>query len=372
MELHPPFFSANTGIYTSINAPIVLPQLPTIDLVTHLFSTRTTNGGAIALLDSSDGSSISYEELPRIVSSIASGLHLVGIRQKDVVLMLLPNTILFPVIFLAVLKVGAIASPLNPTSTSREINDHVSECPPVTVAFVDCENELKLGSSGIIRIVVKVPQVLNFEHSQFPLFSRFLSSDPTFNPKWALIQQTDSAVLLCSSGTSGPSKRVVVTHGNLISAVELFVRFEASQYVVGGKLQNNVYLCILPMFHIYGLSLFATGLFALGSTVVVMRSRFDAKLASQAIERYKITHLPVVPPMLPRLIRAKKDGRFDFSSLIQLSSGAAPLSDKVISETVDNFPSVDFIQVSEEVISKFYGFNHIILIVCSSLTSTIQ
>lgn len=289
-----------------------------------------------------------------MVSSVASGIQSVGIRQNDVILMLLPNTILFPVIFLAVLKVGAVASPLNPTSTSREINDHISECPGVAIAFVDCENESKLESSGIMRMIVKVPQVLNFEHSQFPLFSRFMSSDPTLNLKRALIQQTDAAVLLCSSGTSGPSKRAVVTHGNLISAVELFVRFEASQYVVGGKSQNSVYLCVLPMSHIYGLSLFATGLFALGSTVVVMRRRFDAQLAGQAIERYKITHLPVVPPMLPRLVRAKKDGRFDFSSLIQLSSGAAPLSDKVISETVANFPSVDFIQVRKELVSKFY------------------
>ncbi|KAG8086768.1 hypothetical protein GUJ93_ZPchr0010g9636 [Zizania palustris] len=96
--------------------------------------------------------------------------------------------------------------------------------------------------------------------------------------------------------------------------VELVVRFEASQYARGAC--ENVYLAALPMFHVYGLSLFAVGLLSLGTTVVVMK-RFDVGEAVRAIERYKVTHLPLVPPVMAALVRATAAGAPPLASLVQ-------------------------------------------------------
>ena len=113
---------------------------------------------------------------------------------------------------------------------------------------------------------------------------------------------------------------------------ELFVWFEASQYEYPSV--DNVYLAVLPMFHIYGLTLFVLGLLSMGTTIVVMR-KFDANEMAKAIDRYKITHLPVVPPLLTVLTaRAKSVTKNAWKSLKQVSSGAAPLSRKSIEEFI--------------------------------------
>ena len=132
-----------------------------------------------------------------------------------------------------------------------------------------------------------------------------------------------------------------MSHKNLVAMVVLFVRFEASQY--GLSCLRNVYLAVLPMFHVNGLSLFAVGLLSLGSTVVVMR-KFAIDEVVRVIDEYKVIHFPVVPPMLTALI-TRANGVNGGESLVQVSSSAAPLSTGVINEFIRAFPNVDFIQV---------------------------
>ncbi|CAN0890176.1 Peroxisomal OPC-8:0-CoA ligase 1 [Linum grandiflorum] len=78
------------------------------------------------------------------------------------------------------------------------------------------------------------------------------------------IEQEDTATLLYSSGTTGERKGVVSYHRNLIAMVQTIVgRFDSAD---GGQ----IFVCTVPMFHIYGLAAFATGLLASGSTIVVL------------------------------------------------------------------------------------------------------
>ena len=271
---------------------------------------------------------------------MACGLQKLGVLQNQVVLILLPNTILYPVIFLGALSMGAVATTMNPLSSPEEIKKSMKGCKLATI-FTTFDNMAKVEELGIG--VVPVPETINFDSRKFSLFDWILSSDPKqfLKPK---IKQTDTGAILHSSGTSGFSKGVVLTHGNLIAVVELFVRFEASQY----KEQSweNVYLAALPMFHVYGLSLFTMGLLSLGSTIVVMR-RFDVEEAVRAIGKFKVTHFPVVPPILGALGRAKHANGSNLRSLKQVSCGAAPLSKKLIHDFLKIFPHVDMIQVMQ-------------------------
>ncbi|KAG9134001.1 hypothetical protein Leryth_004695 [Lithospermum erythrorhizon] len=148
-----------------------------------------------------------------------------------------------------------------------------------------------------------------------------------------------------SSGTTGACKGVVLTHRNFISMVALFVRFESSQYSFTPS--KNVYIAVLPMFHIFGLAQFVTGLLSLGTTVVVMK-KFNPDEMVKAIAKYGVTHFPVVPPLMTALTKKAKSmdvkkGNF-LRSLKQVSSGAAPLTTKLIQELVQALPHVDFIQ----------------------------
>lgn len=343
------WFSPQTGIYTSKHTPIQLPNNPFLDVVSFIFSHK--HQGVSALVDSSSGSTISYTQLPELVKSIASGLHEIGISQGQVVLLLLPNTIYFPVIYLGVLSLGAIVTTMSPLSSFHEIKKRVSDCNVVLAFTISAHLEI-VGKLGVQ--VISVPETGDFDlsSSEFSCFSKIMSTNPNYLPR-AAINQNDTAAILYSSGTSGVSKGVVVTHGNLIATVVLFVRFGASQYAYPGW--ENVYLAAIPMFHVYGLSLLATGLLSLGSKIVVMR-KFNADEMLRAIHRYEVTHIPLVPPMLMALTRAKHGGSYDFGSLKQVICGATPLSKKTIQDFLENFPCVDFIQVKENIFASLTMF----------------
>lgn len=334
---HPNWFSPETGIYSSRQSPRSLPQDEFLGLVSFLFS--RPHRGETALIDSASGFSISYPELRSMVDRMASGLHDIGVLPGQTVLILLPNSILLPVVILGVLSLGAIITTMNPLCSAKEIQQQMSHILHLSLVFSSSDKVAALDQFGVP--IVAVPNDLSYDSAHYPVFHKFSSGSPRVAWRPA-IRQRDTAAILFSSGTSGSSKGVVLTHSNLIAMVELFVRFEASQYKK--ESWKDVYLAAIPMFHVYGLSLFAIGLLSLGTTIVVMR-RFDAQAAARTIARYRVTHFPVVPPIMTALIRAKDVHGYDLRSLKQASSGAAPLSKQLIQDFLWRFPHVDFIQV---------------------------
>ncbi|KAL8521362.1 hypothetical protein ACS0TY_011766 [Phlomoides rotata] len=333
---YPSWYSPETGIYTSTFPSINLPSHPFLDVVSFIFSKK--HNGNDAIVDSSSGISVSYSKLLPLVKSMAAGLHDLGVKQGDVILILLPNSICFSVIFLAALSIGAIVSPMTPLSSLLEIRSRVLDS-NATLAFAALSMVDELRGFP----VVGVPEDFDFTSglNDGSVFHKITSSDPRMAPTPRIMQQ-DTAAILYSSGTTGKSKGVMLTHGNFIAMVEVFVRFEASLYDYPSA--KNVYLAAVPMFHVYGLSLFVLGLLSLGATVVTM-IKFDADEMLRAIDRYGVTHLHAVPPILAVLIkRAKKDARHSFRSLRQVSCGAAPLSGKFINEFIEALPHVDLIQ----------------------------
>ncbi|KAM2229734.1 hypothetical protein EV2_014561 [Malus domestica] len=353
---YPWWFSPETGIYCSKHPEITLPTYHFLDVVTFIFSHQHA-GVSPALIDSSSGSSLSYSQLYSFVKSFASGLRQMGISQGDVVLFLLPNSIYYPVVFLGVLYAGAIVTTMNPLSSVGEIKKQVGDS-KACHAFTGLEYVGKLQALGVPAVLVPENAVLDSKNEAFSVFYKLVNGNVGLAPR-PVIRQQDTAAIMYSSGTTGASKGVVITHRNFIAAVELFVRFEASQYE--GSSLSNVYLDVLPLFHIYGLLLFVMGLFSLGSRIVVMK-KFDVSEVVKAIEKYKVTHFPVVPPILTALTAKAKDGlaKQSLKSLKQVSSGAAPLSAKSIEDFVRTLPHVDLIQgygMTETTAVGTRGFN---------------
>ncbi|KAK6934909.1 AMP-binding enzyme, C-terminal domain [Dillenia turbinata] len=353
-EKYPDWYSPETGIYHSKYPPISLPTDPFLDVVSFIFSHQ--HNGVSALVDSSSGSSISYSELFPLVKSIASGLHHSGVSQHDVVLVLLPNSIFFPVVFLSTLYLGAIVTPMSPLSSTCEIKKRIADC-NVKFVFTVSDKIDQIRSCGVNPILV--PETRNFDPTkiEYSEFHKLVTNDFLDFPR-PLISQQDVAAIMYSSGTTGASKGALVTHGNLISMVELFVRFEAFQYEYPST--ENVYLALVPMFHIYGMALFVMGLFSLGTTVVVMK-RFFINEVVEAIEKFKVTHFPSVPPLLCQLIaKAKCVDGCKLRSLKQICCGAAPTSKKLIEDCLKTLPHVDFIQgygMTETTAVGTRGFN---------------
>lgn len=152
------------------------------------------------------------------------------------------------------------------------------------------------------------------------------------------ISPCDPVAILFSSGTTGDSKAVVLSHGNLTAMCAVVT----SPQVDGGL--NAVALHVIPMFHIFGLMV-TVGNIARGVTVVVL-PRFDFLEMLATIQRYKVTAFPLVPPILLAMIKMEVVREFDVSSLRNIGCGAAPLGKEQLDQCAARFPNAKLIQVT--------------------------
>lgn len=142
--------------------------------------------------------------------------------------------------------------------------------------------------------------------------------------------------MLFSSGTTGESKGVVLTHRNMIAVCNVLT----TPRVDGGL--NSRVLQLIPMFHVFGLML-SLGNFARGVTVVVL-SRFDLLQTLATIQKYKITSFPLVPPILLLMIKQDVVRNFDMTSLRMIGCGAAPLGKEQLDQCALRFPNAKLVQ----------------------------
>ncbi|PQP97792.1 4-coumarate--CoA ligase-like 5 [Prunus yedoensis var. nudiflora] len=339
-------FCNSSSTFYSKRKPIPLPHNDSLDITTFISS--QAHRGTVAFIDGSTGRQLNYAQLWRAVRSVASSLSDMGIRKGHVILLLSPNSIFFPVVCLAVMSLGAILTTTNPLNTTGEIAKQIADSKPV-LAFTTRQLISKLGGSttDLSIVLIDDDEIKAPNHgigngkivsTLGQMMVKKQSSNGGLNLKEE-INQDDTATLLYSSGTTGASKGVVSSHKNMIAMVRLLLsRFNLDDGV-------DTFLCTVPMFHIYGLAVFATGLLASGATIVVL-SKFEMHDMLWAIQKHRVTYLPLVPPILVALINAVDQikAKYDLSSLRTVLSGGAPLSREVIEGFVEKYPTVNILQ----------------------------
>lgn len=333
-------YCKSNGVFYSKRIPVALPQNHSVDVTTFI-SSRAHNG-KIAFVDAATGRHLTFPQLWRAVDSVATCLSAdMGIRKGDVILLLSPNSIFFPVVCLAVMSLGAVVTTTNPLNTPREIAKQIADSKPV-LAFTIPQLAPKIAGSNLPIVLIDGDEKQNSSDKKAKIVStlgEMMKKEPSEKRIRYRVNQDDTATLLYSSGTTGASKGVVSSHRNLIAMVQTILgRFSSEE-------GEQTFICTVPMFHIYGLAAFAMGLLSSGSTIVVL-SRFEIHDMLSAIEKYRATYLPLVPPILVALLNSaeKIKAKYDLSSLHSVLSGGAPLSKEVIEGFVEKFPAVKILQ----------------------------
>ena len=131
--------------------------------------------------------------------------------------------------------------------------------------------------------------------------------------------KSDVAFICFSSGTSGLVKGVQLTHGNVVANVLQQGRCLEDMYQ-----PDTVFTLIVPFFHILGLGGFCIQYICHGAPIVVFRS-FDLPKLLESIQRDRVTHVNVVPPIAMAILRSPLTAKADFSSVRCLMNAAAPL-----------------------------------------------
>lgn len=155
--------------------------------------------------------------------------------------------------------------------------------------------------------------------------------------------EADEVVALpYSSGTTGLPKGVMLTHKGLVTSIAQQVDGENPNLYFH---QEDVILCVLPLFHIYSLnSVLLCGLRA--KAAILLMPKFEINALLGLVHKHRVTVAAVVPPIVLAIARSPDLHRYDLSSIRILKSGGAPLGKELEDTVRAKFPNAILGQVA--------------------------
>jgi len=285
---------------------------------------------------------LSYAALDGAASRFATQLAQRGVRAGDRVALIMPNVAYFPIVYYAILRLGAVVVPMNPLLKAGEVAYTFADADArVAVVFpLFAEEAHKAAATTGTEVVVTVPQ--EFEEG-------LSATEPT--AEVAVVDASDTAVILYTSGTTGQPKGAELSHANLRSNAtttrETLMPNGPGDVLFGG----------LPLFHSFGQTCGLNAAMA-GGACLTLLPKFDGEQALEVIQRDRVTIFLGVPTMYMALLAVKDPGRFDVSTVKVGASGGASLPVEVLRgvERTYGFPVIEGYGLSET--SPVASFNH--------------
>ncbi|WP_159769103.1 4-coumarate--CoA ligase family protein [Streptomyces sp. HM190] len=287
-----------------------------VDLPIHdaVLGHAADHGDTPALIDGVEGTTLTYAQLDLFHRRLAAALTEAGLRKGDVLALHSPNTIAYPTAFYAATRAGATVTTAHPLATAAEFAKQLTDSGArwiITVSpLLDTARAAAERAGGVREILV-----CDSAPGHRSLIDLLGTTAP--EPVVDIDPATDLAVLPYSSGTTGVPKGVMLTHRSIATNL-------AQLEPVMPAAPGDRVLAVLPFFHIYGLTALMNAPLRRGATVVVL-PRFDLEVYLAAIEKHRITHLYVAPPIVLALAKHPAAERYDLSSVRHVLSAAAPL-----------------------------------------------
>lgn len=267
----------------------------------------------------SRGRPTTYGALNAQVAALRGAFASHGIGKGDVVALLCGNSRYFVVSYFAAIGLGAIVSPLNPTSPAPEIESEFAVVKPTAVVVEPAAASNWMQVSSHVASAVRV--VLSTEGHAIPgahTIDEYLESPPV---PILDVDADHPAAYLFTSGTAGSPKAAILSHGNLLSNIQ--------QASVGAVMsEGDVVLGALPAYHIFGLNVMLAASLSQGATVVLIQ-RFDPQSATETIVDRSVTVIPGAPTMWMAFSQMTDLAPDTFAKVRMAMSGAAKLPEQV-------------------------------------------
>jgi acyl-CoA synthetase (AMP-forming)/AMP-acid ligase II len=257
---------------------------------------EAAHGSRTAVLLPETGLSVTYRDLRRRVRGMAGALHAAGVRRGDRVAMALPNGLDAIVAFLAAAAAGT-AAPLNPGYKFEEFCYYLADT-RAKLLMVPADDAAEARRAA--------------EQAGIPVITPEIFSDASA-PEPA---PDDVALVLHTSGSTGRPKRVPLLHRNLAAST----RNIAETYALG---EDDVSLCLMPLFHVHGLMASTMATLLTGGTVVVP-ARFNALTFWRIVRDYGVTWYSAVPTMHQLILTRKRSGDEKLRFVRSCSAALAP------------------------------------------------
>ncbi len=303
---------------------------------------------AVALL--SRGQHTTYGDLSTQVAHLRGGLGELGVARGDRVAIICANNWYFVVAYLATLGVGAVATPLNPLSPTAELE---SELATVGARVAVVGPSATRSVSSIDRTSVpSLRTIVGCDDEPGPdrvNLADLLAAEPA---PLVEVASEDTAVLIFTSGTAGRPRAAMLSHGNIAANIDQILQLDSTR--LDG---NDVGLGVLPLFHIYGLTVVLGLTFATGSQVVLVE-RFDPQSLITTIAQRSVTVVPGVPAMWMALANLPGVPPGAFAGVRVATSGADRLPTEVAERIMERYGLI---------VHEGYGLTEASPVVTSSL-----
>jgi len=297
--------------------------------------------------------SITYADLDRLSQQMGAWLQSRGMEKGARVAIMLPNVLQYPVAMAAVLRAGYVIVNVNPLYTPRELQhqlvDSGAQAIIVLENFANTVQEV-VANTGVKHVIVAtmgdmlgtikgaiVNLVVRKVKKLVPAFSlpgsisykRMLAEGARMTLTPVKLGHDDIAFLQYTGGTTGVSKGAILLHRNVIANVlqnEAWLMPTLSKQPAGEQLQ---FICALPLYHIYALTVSALMGTRLGGMNVLIPNPRDMAGFVKELGKYRINIFPAVNTLYNGLLNNPEFSKLDFSSYLVCNGGGMSVQKSV-------------------------------------------
>ncbi|MDY6906742.1 MAG: long-chain-fatty-acid--CoA ligase [Chloroflexota bacterium] len=279
-----------------------------------------------------EGKRTSFGELNERVNRLANALTGMGVGKGDRVAILQVNCSQYVEVYFAVAKVGAIFVPLNFRAKNEELVHMLNHSEASTVfigeRYVDMVNGMRSqiqGVKNLVSIESKQEGMLYYED-----IIASASDDEVFTD----IGDEDVTILMYTAGTTGLPKGVPLIH----SSFSVYVMENVNPADPEVEETN---LLTMPLYHVAGIQAMLAAVYG-GRTIALMR-QFEVNEWLDTVQSERANRAMLVPTMLKRVVDHPDFEKYDLTSLMVITYGAAPMPFEVIKKAISLMPWVNFI-----------------------------
>ena len=287
------------------------------NLADLLHATAAARPDDVAFVDAVTARETTWATLDASVDAMAAGLRRHGLERGDRVALMLGNRIEFVAVYFATLRAGMVALPLNTAYTAHEVADLLARSGARLLVADESAEEV----AGLATADVPTDLVVVGDRDYLAIERAGHRADAP-RPDAEEFDPESLAVLLFTSGTSGPSRGAMLSHRALLANIEQLRGIDPEPVQ-----PDDVVLVVLPLFHVYGLNAVLGMAVATGARSVLV-PRFSPTQTLELVRTFEVTNVPAAPPVFVAWSHVP-DLDHQLAGVRTLVSGAAPLAPSV-------------------------------------------
>jgi len=293
------------------------------------------------------GKSITFAELEKASRDFAAYLQSRGLKKGARVAIMMPNVLQYPVVMMAVLRAGYVVVNVNPLYTARELEHQLKDSG--VEAIVILENFAKtlqatIGKTQVKHVVVTAMgdmmglkgHIVNFVvrrvkklvapwdlpgHVPFKRAIREGAAARFSPPEVGL---DDLAFLQYTGGTTGIAKGAMLLHRNVLANVMQSEIWLKTAYLTRKEPKHPVFICVLPLYHIYAMTVNAMTGIKLGAQNILISNPRDIPALVKELGKYEFNFFIGLNTLFNALLNNQEFQKLDFSHLhLTLGGGMA-------------------------------------------------